>query len=189
MSRSARILNVVYCLLAVTVLAPLGCNGAGGQASAAGKDVSGPPVYDAVHQARLPRKCASVTSPPSAALAVVLVQCSMEALDGTMGGGNLSLVQDVKLEMGNPRAFLYATDSGLEGIDVEAKIIPLRGSYTSYFCGPVNNMAPAGHSCMRGVAPDAIGWCWKTSFGDYKCAMLAKSAPAMVPGMPAPTAY
>ena len=131
----------------------------------------------------------TVSKPPSAGQAVVLAQCSMEALDGTMGGGNLSLVQNVKLQMGTPRAFLYQTDAGLEGVDSEAKITPLRGSYTSYFCGPVNNMAPAGHNCMKGDASDAIGWCWKTTFGDFKCALLAKAAPAMSGDNPAPTTY
>ena len=182
---------LALCFSCLTLFAPLGCNSAGGQASdtSAGSDLSGPPVFDSVHQARLPRKCATVTKPPSAGQAVVLAQCSMEALDGTMGGGNLSLAQDIKLQMGTPRAFLYQTDSGLDGVDVGAKIIPLRGSYTSYFCGPVNNMAPVGHNCMKGIAADAIGWCWKTTFGDYKCALLAKAAPAMGGDYPAPTTY
>jgi hypothetical protein len=190
MSTCSRARSLALCLSVVAMLAPLGCKGAGGQASSGGSnDLSGPPVFDAVHQSRLPRKCASVTSPPSAAQAVVLAQCSMELLDGTMGGGNLSLVQDLKLQMGAPRAFIYATDARLDGINVEAKITPLRGSYTSYFCGPANNMYPAGHNCSRGVASDAIGWCWKTTFGDYKCALLAKAAPDMIADNPAPTTY
>jgi hypothetical protein len=191
MSLSARAFSLALCLFPFILFAPFGCKSAGGQASGtgAGSDISGPPVFDAVHQARLPRKCTTVTKPPSAGQAVVLAQCSMEALDGTMGGGNLSLVQNVKLQMGTPRAFLYQTDAGLEGVDVEAKITPLRGSYTSYFCGPVNNMAPAGHNCMKGEASDAVGWCWKTTFGDFKCALLAKAAPAMVADNPAPTNY
>jgi hypothetical protein len=113
----------------------------------------------------------------------------MEGLDGTMGGGNLALAQDIKLQMGAPRAFLYRTDAGLDGIDVEAKIIPLRGSYTSYFCQPANNMHPAGHNCLKGVAADAYGWCWKTTFGDYKCALHPKVFPDMVADNPAPITY
>jgi len=191
MSRSVSTFHLSNCVLALTLFAPLGCHSAGGQASGAGigSDLSGPPVLDPVHQARLPRKCAAVMKPPSAAQAVVLAQCSMEMLDGTMGGGNLALAQDIKLQMGAPRAILYRTDAGLDGVDVEAKLVPLRGSYTSYFCSPVNNMAPAGHNCMKGVAADAVGWCWKTTFGDYKCALLAKAAPAMVADNPAPTTY
>jgi hypothetical protein len=191
MSMNSRARNLALCLSALTMLALPGCKGAGGQASrtGSGNDLSGPPVFDAVHQGRLPRKCASVTKPPSAAQAVVLAQCSMEMLDGTMGGGNLYLAQDIKLQMGSPRAFIYATDAALEGVDSEAKITPLRGSYTSYFCSPANNMAPAGHNCMKGVAADANGWCWRTTFGDYKCALLAKAAPTMVADNPAPTTY
>jgi len=138
MSFSARAFSLALCLSPFLLFAPLGCKSAGGQASATGggSDLSGPPVFDAVYQARLPRKCATVTKPPSAGQAVVLAQCSMEALDGTMGGGNLSLAQDIKLQMGTPRAFLYSTDSGLEGVDTEAKLIPLRGSYTQLLLWP-----------------------------------------------------
>ena len=56
MRLSARAFSLALCLLSFTLFAPLGCNSAGGQASGAGAgtDLSGPPVFDSVHQARLP---------------------------------------------------------------------------------------------------------------------------------------
>jgi hypothetical protein len=81
----------------------------------------------------------------------------------------VGLVQDVKIEMGKARPFVYSSDAGLSGIDLNAQVIPLRGSYTAYLCNTISNMAPVGHSCIKSPVPMAVGACWKTSFGDYKC--------------------
>jgi hypothetical protein len=113
-----------------------------------------------------------------------MVQCSMDALTDT----GLGLVQDVKIEMGSSRPFVYQTDAGLPGIDLTAKVYPLRGSYTAYFCRLINNMAPAGQSCIKSPVPVSQGWCWKTSFGDYKCLMQGGAA-QMEQGMPAPQTF
>jgi hypothetical protein len=92
-------------------------------------------------------------------------------MDGLTPNG-LTLIQDVKIEEGTPRRFVN-TDAGLEGIDLNAMVIPLRGSYTSYFCNIVSpQFAPAGKSCQVSPIDSSPGWCWKTSFGDYSCKML-----------------
>jgi hypothetical protein len=172
------------CVFAITILAPLGCKTADGEGagqSAAG--ISGPLTILPEYQARAPRTCAKVTSPPSAAQAAVMVQCGMDSLSPT----GLGLTQDVKLEIGSPRPFVYWTDAGLEGIDLKATVYPLRGSYTGYFCRLISNMAPAGRSCIKSVVPSAQGWCWKTSFGDWKC-KLQGAAPKMEAGA-APTTF
>jgi len=117
------------------------------------------------YQSRAPRKCSAVTSPPSVAQAAVMVQCSMDATSAF----GVGLVQDVNIEMGKARPFVYSSDAGLSGIDLDAKVYPLRGSYTSYLCNKISNMSVAGQSCMKSPVPMAVGWCWKTSFGDYKC--------------------
>ena len=158
-----RAFQFALCFLALTMFASLGCNSAGGQAS--GASISGPLTMLADYQSRAPRTCASVTSAPSASQAAVMVQCTMDAVSAF----GVGLVQDVKLEMGKARPFLYSSDAGLSGIDLTAQVIPLRGSYTSYLCNTISNMAPVGHSCMKSPVPMAVGACWKTSFGDYKC--------------------
>ncbi|HTD28760.1 MAG TPA: hypothetical protein VK660_05175 [Xanthomonadaceae bacterium] len=177
--------NVALCLSALTVLSAAGCNStdaqAAGQTGTSG--LSGPVTMVPEYQARAPRKCASVTQQPSSAQATIMVQCSMDGLTAT----GLGLIQDVKLEMGASRPFNNWSDLGLSGIDSNAKVVPLRGSYTGYFCGLVGT-APAGHTCLKSVVPVAEGWCWRTSFGDYKCKMQG-SAPNMESGMPPPTTY
>lgn len=166
---------VALCLFALTLVTPFGCKSAGGEgAGQSGAGISEPLTMLPEYQARAPRKCAAVTKHPSAAEATVLVQCTMDALSDT----GLGLIQDVKLQMGSSRPFVYWTDAGLAGIDLKADVYPLRGSYTGYFCNLISNMAPAGQSCIKSVVPEAQGWCWKTSFGDWKCKMQG-GAPKM----------
>ena len=152
-------------------------------ATGARSELSGPPVMLPKYQARAPRKCTTVTKPPSASQAAVMVQCSMDGLADT----GLTLIQDVKIEMGTPRPFVYQTDAGLAGIDLDAKVYPLRGSYSDYFCRTIGVGVPAGHSCIKN-AMESQGWCWKTSFGDWTCRMHG-GLPQMQQGMPAPTTY
>ena len=157
MTKDVRV--VALCLFAVTLLTPFGCKSAGGEgAGQSGAGISEPLTMLPEYQARAPRKCAQVTKPPSAAQATVLVQCTMDATSS--------------------RPFVYWTDAGLAGIDLKADVYPLRGSYTGYFCQLISNMAPAGQSCIKSVVPEAQGWCWKTSFGDWKC-KLQGGAPKM----------
>jgi hypothetical protein len=185
MSLSARARKVALCLSAFTLLSPLGCN-AGGQASGSGSgsSISGPLTMLPEYQARAPRTCTSVTKPPSASQAAVMVQCTMDSLSYT----GLGLIQDVKLQIGSPRAFVYYSDAGLAGIDLNAQVYPLRGSYTGYFCRLTSTVLdPSAGSCIKSVVPVAEGWCWKTSFGDYKCKMQG-GAPKME-NSPPPTAF
>lgn len=185
MSPFVDVRRLALCLVVLTLFAPLGCKSADGQAAGvgAGSELSGPLTMLPEYQARAPRKCSAVTKPPSAAQATVMVQCTMDALSDT----GLGLVQDVKLEMGSSRPFVYWTDAGLSGIDLNAKVLPLRGDYTAYFCRLISNMAPAGRSCIKTVVTEAKGWCWKTSFGDWKCKMQGGAA-KMGEGA-APTTY
>ncbi len=166
-----------FCLIAFTLLSPLGCKGAGGEgAGQSGGSLSGPLTMLPEYNTRAPRTCAKVMSPPSAAQAAVMVQCTMDSLSAT----GLGLIQDVKLEMGSSRAFVYYTDAGLAGVDLNAKVYPLRGSYTGYFCTLSSaSLNPGGQNCLKSAVPAAQGWCWKSSFGDWAC-KLQGGAPEMV---------
>jgi len=173
MYRSSPMRRIALSLVAVALLAPLGCKSAEGASAAA---ISGPLTMLPEYNTRGPRTCSKVTSPPSAAQAAVMVQCSMDSVSAT----GLGLIQDVKLEMGSPRAFVYYTDAGLAGVDLNAQVYPLRGSYTGYFCSLSSaSLNPGGQNCLKSVVPVAQGWCWKTSFGDYQC-KLQGGAPEMV---------
>lgn len=183
MNPFSRVRPLAFCLLIVVLFTTFGCKSAGGEGQSGAADISGPLKMLPDYQARAPRTCSKVTKPPSAALATVLVQCTMDALSDT----GLGLIQDVKLEMGSPRAFVYWTDAGLDGIDLKADVYPLRGRYVGYFCRLISNMAPAGKSCVKSAVPVATGWCWKNSFGEWKC-KLQGGAPAMEDA-PAPKAF
>ena len=177
MSLSTRVRNVFLCLFVLTFAALPGCNSAGGQGTGSGSSLSGPVVMLAEYQARGPRKCSSVTKPPSVSEAAVMVQCTMESVSSF----GLGLIQDVKIEMGSSRRFVYSSDAGLSGVDLDAQVYPLRGSYVGYLCNQISNMAPAGQSCTKSTVDEAVGWCWKTSFGDYKCKL--QGAPGKAPKM------
>jgi len=163
------------CLFAITILTPFGCKSAEG-AGAGGADISGPLTMLPDYNTRAPRTCTKVISPPSAGQAAVMVQCTMDSLSAT----GLSLVQDVKLDLGAPRAFVYYSDAGLAGVDLNAKVYPLRGSYTAYFCTLSSaSLNPGGQNCLKSVVPVSQGWCWKSSFGDWAC-KLQGGAPDQV---------
>jgi hypothetical protein len=177
--------RVALGVFVVVLLTAAGCRVAGGEGAgqnAAG--VSGPVTMLPQYKSRAPRTCAKVTSPPSVGLAAVLVQCTMEA-DSAFGVG---LVQDVKIDMGKSRKFVYQTDASLPGIDLDAQVYPLEGNYSAYLCKTINNMSPAGANCIKTLMTNATGWCYKTSFGDYRCRMQGGQS-QMVMGQPAPIAF
>lgn len=176
---------VALCFFVLTLLTPLGCESAGGEGSGqSAASISGPLTILPDYDARAPRTCAKVMSPPSAAQAAVMVQCTMDGLGPT----GLQLTQDVVLEMGAPRPFVYNTDAGLAGIDLKAQVYPLRGSFTGYFCSKWGgSLVPKGRNCVVSAVPVAQGWCWKTSFGDWNCKMQG-GAPKMTAG-PGPKTF
>ena len=185
MNSSHRMRSATLCCLVLTLLTPFGCKSAGGEGArpASAADLSGPPVILPAYLGRAPRICASVKSPPSAAVAAALVQCTTDNLSA-MG---LRLVQDLKVELGSPRPVVLSTDDGLSELDLKSQVYPMRGSYTSYFCRAINNMVPAATSCLIVSVPAGKGWCWKTSFGDWKC-RFGEIVAADRYG-PAPTSY
>ena len=182
---SIRLRRVAFCLLVLLFLTPFGCKSADGEGGGqSGTDISGPLIMLPEYDARAPRICSKVTKAPSAVQAAVLVQCTMDAVSAT----GLGLIQDVRLEMGSSRAFVYYSDAGFAGIDLNAKVYDLRGSYTSYFCSLVaSSLNGPGKNCIKSAVPAAQGWCWKTTFGDWKCKMQG-GAPSMVNG-PGPKTF
>jgi hypothetical protein len=185
MIQSKNMRPAALCLFAFLLLTPFGCKSAGGEgaSTASADNLSGPPVILPAYQGRAPRKCATVTKPPSPAQASALVQCTMDNLS-SMG---LRLMQDVQVQLGTPRPVVLSTDDGLSEIDLKSQVYPMRGSYTSYFCRSINNLVPAATSCLKAPVAEGKGWCWKTSFGDWKC-RFGEFVVASEYG-PAPTTY
>ena len=165
MNQTSLMSRAVHCLIVLALLSPLGCKTAAGAGSVSATDLSGPPVILPAYEGRAPRTCKSVASPPSTAVAAELVQCTMDNLSAI----GLRLMQDVTVQLGTPRPVVLSTDDGLSEIDLKSSVYPMRGSYTSFFCRAINNMVPAATSCLLASVPAGKGWCWKTSFGDWKC--------------------
>jgi hypothetical protein len=186
MSLSFRTRNLALCTCALSFLAFSGNIAAVGAGSGQndGSELSGPPQMNANYQAREPRLCKPLATPPNQAQAAVLVQCTMDQ-DRPAG---LFLMQDVIVQIGAPRSYQPEIDSNLAEINMSAPVYPLTGSLTVYWCSQVTAMTPAGRGCMVNPTPYAVGKCWKTTFGDWKC-NLAGPAPSSRSGLPGPTTY
>jgi len=123
---------------------------------------------------RDPRTCADTKAPAkgaiTAALALKYLNCQMEYV---AGGGDLYLVENVKVEVGSgiPYAAIMGQRS-LSEIDVKHPVYPIRGSLLRYQCQ--NRLTAARNpdaNCNSYNEPKATGYCYKTTFGDWRCYM------------------
>ena len=134
-------------------------------------DLSGPPSFNPLFQARNPRVCGKMTHVPNAAQAAVMVQCDREAASRlTSFTPILFLATDVQVEIGAPRNFIQSLDSW-QDIDVKAKVYPLRGSATSWTCEYARDSLPYLNCNREGPSSKSVGECWHTNFGDWRCQM------------------
>ena len=123
---------------------------------------------------REPRTCEDTKAPTkgaiTAALALKYLNCQMDYL---AGGGDLYLVENVKVEVGG--GISYAAIMGqrsLSEIDVKHPVYPIRGSLLRYQCKEVTGYATlSGANCNTYNEPKATGYCYKTTFGDWRCYM------------------
>jgi len=178
--------KMFFCASALCLLAFSGNPNANGQGAGQndGSELSGPPQMNANYQAREPRLCKALTTPPTQAQAAVLVQCTMDQ-DRPAG---LFLMQNVKVQMGSARSYQPEVDSNLAEIDTAAQVYMISGSLTVYWCSQATAMTPAGSGSTVSPTPYAIGKCWRTTFGDWKC-NLAGTAPSTRSGLPGPSTY
>ncbi len=123
---------------------------------------------------RDPRTCEDTKAPArgaiTAALALKYLNCQMEYVSG---GGDLYLVENVKVEVGGgiPYAAIIGHRS-LSEIDVKHPVYPIRGSLLRYQCQ--NRLTAArvpDANCNTYNEPKATGYCYKTTFGDWRCYM------------------
>jgi hypothetical protein len=157
---------------------------AGGQRPGDGSELSGPPTMNLNYKARNPRLCKPVNAPPTPGQAAVLIQCTMDQDRAT----GLFLIQEVNIAMSRPRAYNGDTDSNLPEIDINAPIFPLSGSLKVFWCSTIGVGYPAGRNCQMTPTPMAMGSCWKTTFGDWKCNLIGP-APNSRKELPGPTDY
>jgi hypothetical protein len=119
---------------------------------------------------RSPRTCRNVTTSPNAQQAAALIQCGYERTSHDF----ISLVEQVRVELGGARPFNSFADGYATDIDASAKVLPIRGSSITYMCGAISDMAPSnrGKNCVTERNPEAKGICWRTTFKDWRCSMM-----------------
>ncbi len=129
--------------------------------------------------ARDPRTCEDTKAPArgaiTAALALKYLNCQMEGI----WSNDLYLVENVKVEVGG--GLSYAAIRGqysLDQIDVRVPVYPIRGSFLKYQCQDPETayVGPPNTNCVTYNNPKATGYCYKTTFGDWKCNMTDRSA-------------
>jgi len=181
--------NGTFAVVALTVLFTLGCQSNSAQSGSAA-NLSGPPVQSAFWGARLPRKCAPVTAPPTAAQVPALVQCYMERETREFE----NLVQNIQgIQMDGTRGVVLS-DAG-DNIDNSAKIQMFHGSNDYYTCDPINEsvMHNTGKNCAYIRSANVTGSCWMVHDHSYHCEMHFLVGPDgranTYPGQPGPTAY
>ena len=97
----------------------------------------------AQYGARNPASCASRKEParggPSAAQAIKYFTCDNEYACDWAYRHELHLVSDVKAEIGTGRRFDITADhpTSSEGINPAELVYPIKGSFVSWTCGPV----------------------------------------------------
>jgi hypothetical protein len=129
---------------------------------------------NARYGSRDPRTCEDTKAPArgaiTAALALKYLNCQMEYVSGS---GDLYLVENVKVEVGGgiPYAAIMGQRS-LSEIDVKHPVYPIRGSLLRYQCQ--NRLTAArvpDANCTTYNEPKATGYCYKTTFADWRCYM------------------
>ena len=129
--------------------------------------------------ARDPRICENTKAPTkgaiTTALALKYLNCQMEGI----WSNDLYLVENVKVEVGG--GLSYAAIRGqysLDQIDVRVPVYPIRGSFLKYQCQDPETayVGPPNTNCVTYNNPTATGYCYKTTFGDWKCNMVDRSA-------------
>ena len=129
--------------------------------------------------ARDARTCADTKAPVkgaiTAALALKYLNCQMEGI----WSGHLYLVENVKVEVGG--GVSYAAIMGqysLDQIDVRVPVYPIRGSFLRYQCKDLEteHVGPPDTNCNTDSHPKATGYCYKTTFGDWRCNMADRSS-------------
>lgn len=129
--------------------------------------------------AREPRTCADTKAPAkgaiTAALALKYLNCQMEGI----WSNDLYLVENVKVEGGGgvPYAAIMGQYS-LDQINVKYPVYPIRGSFLKYQCQDSETayVGPPNTNCITYNNPKATGYCYKTTFGDWKCNMADRSS-------------
>ena len=129
----------------------------------------------AKYGARDPAKCRSTKEPdkgaPTPEQVKRYVMCALEGEQG-VAPPNLTLLENVQVEIGKGRPFSPSADRYKSDADVNSPVYPIRGSYDMYICSPpVAPFRVIGNNCSVFGHSQATGACYRTTFGDWSCSM------------------
>lgn len=108
-------------------------------------------------------RLAGPTHLPSTAEAAALAQCATE--NGGEAGAFRPMIylwQNLQVQMGGSRLYMYNADSHSTGIDTTAKVYPIRVTGDQLSC-------TGRPTCLTRHADQAEGTCYKTMFRDWHC--------------------
>jgi hypothetical protein len=155
-------------LIAVAILLSLGANV---QAIAQGAN-----YISERYGSREAQTCENTKAPATGAITAALAQkyfvCGAEGISGSQ----LFLIENVKLEVGAAVPY-HPTLGAFEAINVRAPLYPIRGSYLRYQCKDLvtEHVGPPDTNCNTYNNPKATGYCYKTTFGDWRCSMADRA--------------
>lgn len=104
----------------------------------------------------------------TAELAAKYARCTYEKADGN----SIGLLEDLKIQVGGAVPFSRKTYPYASDVEPTTLVYPLRGSYKNYLCDAVSDASEnRGANCTVFANTKAEGVCWKTTFGDWWCAI------------------
>lgn len=134
----------------------------------------------APYGARDPVACPSLTqaAAPSAQQAAILVRCRRETVNS--GSGELWLMEATRVEVGGAQPFAALYNSvAMPGADTRLPVHPIRGSWTWATCMSMKDAGRGGAdatlNCRETDVGGATGACWRTTSGEWACAMNGSS--------------
>jgi len=145
-------------------------------AVASGAAAARPPAGANRFGTREPHTCANTKAPAGtridAAHAREYLLCQAEGVKGDF----LYLVENLTLEVGAPDPMAVRERFGFSEIDMRVTPIAIRGSFQSYQCKPLDAQFDSrfynlGKNCNVYDNRHAAGYCYKNTWGDWKCSM------------------
>ncbi len=121
---------------------------------------------------REPRTLQNSKAPARGAITAALAKKYFSSQAEGVWAGHLYLVENVKLEVGGGVPY-HPTLGAFDAVNVRVPLYPIRGSYLKYQCldPETEYVGPAGKNANTYNNPKATGYCYKTTFGDWRCNM------------------
>lgn len=147
-------------------------------ARAAGQGVLVPqPGLGAKFGSRDPFRCTSKAAPTTGLITPDMAGqyfvCQSERINHI---GWLFLVANVRIEVGTALPPGNVADMMPTDMAADTPVQPIRGSFDSYLCRPLDGNATPGQNCAVRHETHASRHCYRTAFGEWNCMMMDTDA-------------